>query len=276
MIEEFFFTRLNNVSYKMLSNLFLVSLIIVILELPALGSIASVNNLTLLEKTSEKSSKNKRTRREPPSDYSRSGGSRGCPGEAIPLTLLAPYTFVGKTTSVRPTFTWFISKGQPIELRLFETDTSKSTPKRFGFPVKRNSISGINQLSLPTNHPALTVGKKYIWQLSIECPTGSLVQRAEFRVVSKSPLLNKKLSNVTNNFQKAHIYAEHDLWYQALEEALKFVPQGKLGQLGSEIVQNLAKSDNFMTNKFTLDRREIFNKEIQQRINHLEKIAAGS
>ena len=31
------------------------------------------------------------------SGYSRGGGSRGCPGSDIPLTLLAPKTFVGKT-----------------------------------------------------------------------------------------------------------------------------------------------------------------------------------
>ncbi|MGB3651388.1 MAG: DUF928 domain-containing protein, partial [Rivularia sp. (in: cyanobacteria)] len=120
-------------------------------------------------------------RREPPGDYSRAGGSRGCPGEAIPLTVLAPNTFVGKTTSVRPTFSWFVSKAQPTEFRLFEL-AGKSTPKIIGNPIKLQSKSGINKLSLPQKQVALTVGKKYLWQVSIDCADSPLIQRAELKV----------------------------------------------------------------------------------------------
>lgn len=210
-------------------------------------------------------------RREPPSDYSRAGGSRGCPGEDIPLTVLAPTTFVGETISVRPTFTWFVSKPQPTEFRLFELDASTPTPKRIGVPIKLESKSGINQLSLPEQQPALTVGKAYIWQVSIDCQDSPLIQRAEFRVVQKPTVLDSQLARVANS-QKAYIYAEHDLWYEAIAEALKVAPQGKLGQVGSNIVQNLAQTDSFIP-QLTSDELEDLKQENQQRKNYLKKIA---
>lgn len=211
-------------------------------------------------------------RREPPSDYSRAGGSRGCPGEDIPLTVLAPTTFVGETTSVRPTFTWFASKPQPTEFRLFELDASTSKPKRIGVPIKLESKSGINQLSLPQQQPALTVGKAYIWQVSIDCQDSPLIQRAELMVVQKPAVFDGQLSEVVNNSQKAYTYAQQDLWYEAMSEALKVAPQGKLGTVGSAIVQNLAQSDSFIPQS-TPDKLEDSKQEIQQRKNYLEKIA---
>lgn len=246
------------------------------IEFAAPDLLASANNPPLLvEKFSTNTSKTKKPRREPPSDYSRSGGSRGCPGQSIPLTVLAPRTFVGGTTSLRPTFTWFMSKAQKTELRLFHLDTTSPSaqPKRIGSLIKHNSVSGINKLSLPENQPALTIGEKYILQLSIDCPGGNFIQSAEFRVLQKTSLLKNKLSKVANNYQKANIYAKQDLWYEALEEALKNAPPGKLGQMGSSIVQRLVQSDNFIPEQLTLDRREILKKEIQQQKNHLGKIS---
>lgn len=218
--------------------------------------------------------KKPKKRREPPSDYSRAGGSRGCPKENIPLTVLAPSTFVGETISVRPTFVWFASKPQPIEFRLYQLDENTSNPRRIGDPIKLQSKSGINQLSLPQQQPALTVGTAYIWQVSIDCPDNTpFIQRAEFRVVHKPGVLDGKLSRVANNSQKAYIYAEQDLWYEALAEAFKVAPQEKQEQVVSDIMQNLAQSDSFIPEQVTPDRREVLNKEIQQRKNYLEKIA---
>ena len=267
-----------NVNRNLLTPLPLTLLFVAIVAFPGSTVVADTNDPPQPDQPSVNLSQARRSkrRREPPSDYSRAGGSRGCPGEAIPLTVLAANTFVGKTTSVRPTFTWFVSKAQGTEFSLFELDTSKSTPKRIGAPIKLESRSGINTLSLPEEQAALTVGKKYIWQVSIDCPDSPFIQRAEFRIVQKPSVLDHKLSLVTNNSQKAYIYAKQDLWYEALREALKVAPEGKLGQVGSEIVQNLAQSDNLIPDKVTGDRLEVLKKEIQQRRNHLEKIAGGN
>lgn len=267
MIYQVSWLLVKNINRKLLSCLFLVSLF--------LPTVAIANNPSQSEQPTVKISKAEKSpqRREPPSDYSRAGGSRGCPGEVIPLTVLAPNTFVGKTTSVRPTFTWFVSNAQPTEFRLFEVDANTPTPKRIGNPIRVQSKSGINQLSLLEKQPALTVGTKYIWQVSIDCPDSPVIQRAEFKVVQKSSVLDDSLSQAVNHSQKTSIYAEHNLWYEALEEAFKPALQGKLGQVGFDIVQKLAQLDNFIPKQLTPDRVEIWKQEIQQRRNYLEKIA---
>ncbi len=255
--------------------LFKNSLLLILLFVPR---VAVADNSFLTSKPSVELSQTRksRRRREPPSDYSRAGGSRGCPGEVIPLTILAPNTFVAQTTSVRPTFAWFVSKPQATEFRLFELDAAKSAPKRVGTPIKLQSTSGINKLSLPQERSPLTVGKTYIWQVSIDCPHTPLIQRAEFTVIQKPSALDSKLSTETNNSQKAYIYAEQDLWYEAMEEALKTVPQGKLGQVGAKIVQNLAQSDSFIPQQNDSDQLEILQQEVRQRKSDLEKIAGGN
>ena len=286
MIYKISWILLKNINRK-----FLTILLLVLLFLPTVANAApevpaNTSNPTQTKEPSANSPKPKKPKepkknkkpkksrnRKPPSDYSRAGGSRGCPGEVIPLTVLAPNTFVGETTSVRPTFTWFISKAQSTEFRLFELDASTSEPKIIGVPIQLKSTSGINQLSLSEKNPELTRGNKYIWQVSIDCPDSPLIQRAEFTVVQKSSVLARKLSGVTDNSQKAYIYAQQDLWYEALKEALKIAPQGELGQVGSDIVQNLALSDSFIPDKLAPDRIEVLKKEIQQRRNYLEKIA---
>lgn len=270
MIHQISRILVKNIDRKSLSGLSLLLLFV--------PTIVYANNPPPPQKPAVNSSRTEKStkRREAPSDYSRAGGSRGCPGEVIPLTVLAPNTFVGKTTSTRPTFTWFISKAQQTEFRLFELDANTSIPKRIGVPIKLQSTSGINQLSLPEKQPALIVGQKYIWQVSIDCPDSPLIQRAEFRVVQKPSALDGQLSRVVNSSQKAYIYAEQDLWYEALEEAVKVTPQRKLGQVGSDMVQKLAQSDNFIPEQLTPDRLEVFKQEIQQRRNYLEKIVGGN
>ncbi len=54
----------------------------------------------------------------PPSDYTKSGGARGCPKERIPLTILAPTTHVGRTASKYPTFAWFLYSPHDTKFRL--------------------------------------------------------------------------------------------------------------------------------------------------------------
>lgn len=201
---------------------------------------------------------------QPPSDYTKSAGTRGCPEERIPLTILSPTTHVGYTASKHPTFAWFLYSPHDTEFRLFEFD-SNGEPKKLGEPIIRPASKGINTYSLPENQPGLAVGKKYLWQVSISCSDGALVQRAEFMVVELSSDIKSNLPKITNNSQKADFYAEQGLWYEALELALKLAPKGKLGENGSTLVQSLAQSE---------EQTGQSNKpELQQRIENLKAIA---
>lgn len=200
--------------------------------------------------------------RKPASDYTRSGGSRGCPSDEIPLTLLAPKTYIGYTTSLRPTFVGFGSTARKIRFRIFEFD-SNNTPQQIGNSVEQEINPGVFQILLPENQPELTVGKKYLWQVAIDCANSTdtkLVERAEFIVVEKPSVLKNKLTTTANDQQKANIYAKADLWYEALAEALKSVKTGKLGQVGLNLVKDLAKSEFANT------------EEDKKRIQQLQKI----
>ncbi|GFE70783.1 DUF928 domain-containing protein [Chroococcus sp. FPU101] len=184
-------------------------------------------------------------KQEPPSDYSSSTGIRsGCPNQEINsemLVILAPQTYVGETTSVRPQFTWWTAVPSDLDFRLFEF-TANGQVKQKGNPISIKSSAGINQLSLPTEHPPLTVGQKYLWQVALRCPNGNYVlERAEFKVVTAPSNINPNL----NSSEKVKQYAQDGFWYDALSESLQ-ESSGKLGKLGSDLISSLAMSENLL------------------------------
>ncbi len=199
--------------------------------------------------------------RKPASDYSRGGGSRGCSSNSIPLTLLAPRTFVGKTASKRPILAWYMSDSQKVRFRFFEFE-SATEAKQIGESKEIPTTVGINKLKLPTEYPELKVGKTYLWQIAIDCRNETILKRAEFEVVN--PLLVK--NEFTTIPERVDYYAGNELWYEALEEALKAVGDGKLGQTGSSLVKDLAKSETPAPTEENIQINE-------KRIEYLEKIS---
>lgn len=208
----------------------------------------------------------------PPGEHTKSGGSRGCPEEGISLTTLSPITHMGHTASGRPTFVWFFNNSSNLELNYFEfmlfEFEPNGRPKPVGEPIELPVSKGINKYSLPENHSELAVGKKYLWQVSILCPDVSdvyLIQKAEIMVVEMSSFLKSKLPITTNNSQKALLYAEQGLWYDGLAEALNLAPKGKLGEVGSSLVQSLVQSEE--------KTGQSNQPEIKQKIESLKTIA---
>ncbi|MBG1245171.1 DUF928 domain-containing protein [Nostoc sp. NZL] len=202
--------------------------------------------------------------RKPASGHSRAGGSRGCPiNGGIPVTQLAPQTFIGKTTSTRPMLAWYMSSSQNVRFRLAEFD-STNTPKQIGTVKEIPTTVGINKLELPLDYPELTVGKTYLWQIAIDCGNDPIVRRAEFTVIPPQSLVKKQFTSIP---ESVNYYAENDLWYEALEEALKATDNGKLGQTGANLVKELAQFEMLTGNN-------VDKKNIQQRIEYLQKIAS--
>ncbi|MEJ6483475.1 DUF928 domain-containing protein [Nostoc punctiforme UO1] len=202
--------------------------------------------------------------RKPASGHSRAGGSRGCPNNgSIPLTPLAPQTYIGKTTSTRPMLAWYMSSSQNVQFRLAEFDSSNN-PKEIGKVQEIPTIVGINKLELPSDYPELTVGKTYSWQISIDCENGAIVRRAEFTVIDPQSLAKNQFTSIS---ESVNYYAENDLWYEALQEALKGTDNGKLGQIGATLVKNLAESE-------ILIGKDVDQRNTQQRIEYLQKIAS--
>lgn len=203
--------------------------------------------------------------RKPASGNSRAGGSRGCSTNGIPLTQLAPQTFIGKTASTRPIFVWYMSSSQNVQFRLFEFDSVK-TVKQIGKVQEIPTIVGINQLKLPLIYPELIVGKTYLWQIAINCKNDTIIHHAEFTVINSQSLPQKKFTTIPDS---VNYYAANELWYEAIEAALKASDRGKLGELGAQLVKDLAQSE-IPTNSDS----DIVRKNIQQRIEYLEKIAS--
>ncbi|MEH2027106.1 MAG: DUF928 domain-containing protein [Nostoc sp.] len=200
--------------------------------------------------------------RKPASGNSRAGGSRGCSTSGIPLTQLAPQTFIGKTASTRPMLAWYMSSSQNARFRLFEFDSAK-TVKQIGQVKEIPTTVGINKLKLPLDYPELTVGKTYLWQIAIDCENDTIIRRAEFTVINPQSLAKNQFTSIPESI---NYYTENELWYEALEEALKATSNGKLGQTGATLVKELAESEMLMGD-------DVDKKNIQQRIEYLQKIA---
>lgn len=200
--------------------------------------------------------------RKPASGNSRAGGSRGCPSSGIPLTQLAPVTFIGKTASTRPMLAWYMSSSQNARFRLFEFD-SANTVKEIGKVQEIPTTAGINKLKLPLDYPELTVGKTYLWQIAIDCESDTIIRRAEFTVTNPQSLAKNQFTSIP---ESVNYYAENELWYEALQEALKATSNGRLGQTGATLVKELAQSEMLTGNN-------VDKKNIQQRIEYLQKIA---
>lgn len=201
---------------------------------------------------------------EPPSDYTGQAGPRdGCEGRGVPLTALAPQSHVGRTASTRPTFAWFVpnSTTKPMEFRLYEYD-SNGNPQSIGEPISLESSPGIMTLTLPEDRPELKVGRTYLWQVTILCDpdniSSDLIARADIRVVE----MPSALESTVNGSNKANIYAEASLWYDALGAALDLADESKLGEVGSTLLENLAE----------LEAAGLTDEE-SERIEHLRQIA---
>lgn len=185
----------------------------------------------------------------PPERRSDGGTTRGCSGGNMPLTVLASVNYVGRTISQHPTFAWFVpndSTSKPIKFTIYEW-VPGAKPKQVR-QMSLQSSPGIMKLSPFSNsEQGLQQEKQYLWQVVINCdpdnPSGDLVSEANIEVVAMPAAVQSKLNKSVNNVEKANIYAQAGLWYNALDEALKLASASKLGEVGSTLLKELAMSE---------------------------------
>lgn len=146
------------------------------------------------------------------------GGSRGCDGldTSVSLTLLTPHNHVATTVSDRPTFLWHVSALVPIRFALVEPGVSKPVMEKL---IKAKK-PGIVELKVPPSVPKLVVGKEYRWTVSIPCneqrPSENIYARAWIKRVASTPELAQKLRGVSQERQRAEIYASSGIWNNAI------------------------------------------------------------
>ncbi|MBD2075642.1 DUF928 domain-containing protein [Phormidium sp. FACHB-592] len=206
----------------------------------------------------------------PPGRKSDGGTTRGCSGGGLPLTVLASRNYVGRTISRHPTFAWFVPRGsasKPMEFTIYESVPGGKPKEVRKLPLQ--SSPGIMKLSpFLQNEPGLQPGKEYFWQVVIHCdpdnPSGDLVSEASIEVVGMPAVVQSKLNKAINSVEKANIYAEAGLWYNALDEALKLAEASKLGVAGSTLLNDLAQSEAPETiSELPLKQRDAIKKQIE-------------
>lgn len=174
------------------------------------------------------------------------------------LTALAPYSHRGQTVSSHPTFVWFVpdSDNFPVDFQLHEYDEQGN--RTLKYQVELDSTPGIMQLSLPLDKPGLSVGKAYRWQVAILCdlnhPSKDIIVRAELDVVTPTPELEAALNAANNSMERANIYADFGLWYDAIATALSGMEGESSSALVVSFLSSLAQLEKANTDNFVQEQ----------------------
>ena len=163
--------------------------------------------------------------------------SRGvCPRVTTPLTALMPVTqgtsggqnasttptttesVYGLTVVERPTF-WFyvpypLTSSRPVEFVLQDENGNDVYQTQF---TESGTVPGVVGLQLPPTVDPLEVGKRYRWFFLIYCnPEEPTFVEGWVERVELNPTLKNQLDQATTPQQKATVYAEAGVWFEAV------------------------------------------------------------
>lgn len=158
-----------------------------------------------------------------PKDPTASGGTRGkCPQDAnqsLPLTLLLPRSQGGLTVAEHPVFFAYVPQTQTNtgEFVLFDPIAKKIIYRTL---FRLNNTSVIVKIEYPSNQPPLEIGKTYQWRLLLRCKSDDRAKDADKvgwieRIAP--PAAVASLQNSTTATERAQVYAENGIWYDALK-----------------------------------------------------------
>jgi hypothetical protein len=157
-----------------------------------------------------------------PGGRGQGGGSRGdCKAYEGMKALLPGSQTAGLTTQERPTFWLNLPKGLadqvPLEMSL-QTAQGKPLFKKIWNATP--TPAGIVHIPLPQDAPALQVNQRYRWSISIYCdaetPDTPVTVRGTIARTTLSPTVNLENFTQLSAIEKASLYAEQGIWYDAL------------------------------------------------------------
>jgi Domain of Unknown Function (DUF928) len=149
----------------------------------------------------------------------RSTDGVSCSGksEKLFVAALSPTTHIGQTSSARPTLYAYFSGTQSLEIRLREI----GQPKRIWTQIIQPKQPGLQAIAYPTNQPELTPGKNYEWSAAIICNAEKfeilLSPFAGITRIEEPTNLQEQLTKARTTTDRAQVYAEASLWYEALD-----------------------------------------------------------
>jgi hypothetical protein len=156
-----------------------------------------------------------------PSDRGQGGGSRGSCLPYKDVSALLPRSQWGLTTLAHPTI-WLnapkgIAANLPLEFVLQDAAGKTLFKERIDSAA---TPAGTTQIPFPAAAPALQVNQQYRWSIAIYCdaevPDQPLTVRGGISRSALSPTATEDLAKATTAIERAAIYAEEGIWYDAL------------------------------------------------------------
>jgi hypothetical protein len=173
------------------------------------------------------------------------GGTRGCSinAQAVNIQLLVPTaSHTGQTISDRPAFTWAIDNPQQVALPLQFTLIEPGVLKPIYQQQLTATQSGVMQLTLPAEAPALKTNTAYRWMVSWRCdqsrPAEQLHRRAWIERVAPSNELTQTLQTTKTVPDRITAYAQAGLWQEAIDLAAANRQDPQVGPLWQELLQD--------------------------------------
>lgn len=207
---------------------------------------------------------------DPPSGPIVSNGSRrGC-SEAyeIPLTALAPTQHVGQSTSTTPMLAWFAPATDAYRIKLSvyaissdDTVTEERTLELLQQFEYEDTTEGIAGITLPADQPELTIGQRYLWEVSLACTPNSPIYDqsfiAEIDIKTPPATLTTALATAQTPQEKVELYASAGYWYDALREALQASESLGQDEVTQALLSELAESETEIQSDFLTQIVEI-------------------
>lgn len=151
---------------------------------------------------------------------SRPAGVRGiCPATLkLNETTLLFQSQQGTVASSHPTFFWHFATVPPVPIRFRLEDMEAGemvTEKIFPRPA-----AGIMAMAVPPGLPELVPGRQYQWSVTLLCnpnsPDANPIALAQVERIQPQPALMQQLQSAVEASDRAQIYAQNQLWYDAL------------------------------------------------------------
>jgi hypothetical protein len=146
------------------------------------------------------------------------GGSRGGPDIGLTLEVLVPNQ-IALTTQAQPSLYWYQSAAAKTQCEVTVTEPKNPKPLLV-LTTGKTTPAGIHAIRLSKFNKSLKPGVTYKWSVAVvvdpENRSQDIIANGVIKRIDPSPDLKAKLAAAPDG-DKAGVYAENSIWYDALE-----------------------------------------------------------
>ena len=164
------------------------------------------------------------------------GANRGAGSISVRLAVLAP-NHTGFTSREQPVLYWYLS--QPVKAKVEITLTTESSVEPLlELALAADKMSGVQSIPLAEHGIRLAPDTEYRWHVALvmdaEHRSKDILASGALMRVAADQQLAARLAGMAGE-ERALLYAENGLWYDALESA----SSAKTARLSSKLFDNL-------------------------------------